>query len=113
MPLSCVCVRARATQHTHKHTHTRTHTHTTPTPPPPIHTHTDTKEGAGGELAISSNEAFFLEERPNRVIIVGGGYIGIEFAAIFRGYGSEVPRRFLKKIIGLPVLKYLLAGTRI
>lgn len=43
----------------------------------------------GGELAITSNEAFFLEERPNRVIVVGGGYIAIEFAGIFAGYGSQ------------------------
>jgi len=43
----------------------------------------------GGELAITSNEAFFLDERPERVIIVGGGYIAIEFAGIFSGYGSK------------------------
>jgi len=43
----------------------------------------------GGELAITSNEAFFLDERPNRVIVVGGGYIAIEFAGIFAGYGSQ------------------------
>ena len=34
----------------------------------------------GGELAITSNEAFFLEERPKRVVVVGGGYIALEFA---------------------------------
>merc|ERR1719163_228600 len=44
----------------------------------------------GGELAITSNEAFFLDERPNRVVVVGGGYIAIEFANIFKGYGADV-----------------------
>jgi len=48
----------------------------------------------GGELAITSNEAFFLEERPNRVIVVGGGYIAIEFAGIFKGYGAEVTQLY-------------------
>ena len=31
-------------------------------------------------------------QRPNRVIVVGGGYIAIEFAGIFKGYGAEVTR---------------------
>lgn len=44
----------------------------------------------GAELAITSNEAFHLPELPRRVTLVGGGYIGLEFAGIFRGLGSEV-----------------------
>ncbi len=44
----------------------------------------------GKELAITSNEAFFLEQLPQRVVIVGGGYIAVEFAGIFNGLGSEV-----------------------
>ncbi len=40
--------------------------------------------------AISSDQAFHLKERPARVCMVGGGYIGVEFAGIFRGLGSEV-----------------------
>lgn len=44
----------------------------------------------GGEHAITSEEAFYLEERPDRVLIVGGGYIAVEFAGIFNGYGSRV-----------------------
>ena len=44
----------------------------------------------GAEHAITSDEAFYLEERPGRVLIVGGGYIAVEFAGIFNGYGSEV-----------------------
>jgi glutathione reductase (NADPH) len=43
----------------------------------------------GGEYAISSNEAFLLSELPDRVAIVGGGYIAIEFATIFSGLGVE------------------------
>jgi len=44
----------------------------------------------GKELGITSNEAFYLPERPKRVLIVGGGYIAVEFAGIFHGYGAEV-----------------------
>ncbi|MCG8588551.1 MAG: glutathione-disulfide reductase [Proteobacteria bacterium] len=44
----------------------------------------------GAELGITSNEAFFLRELPRRVLIVGGGYIAVEFAGIFHGLGSEV-----------------------
>ena len=39
------------------------------------------------EYAITSNEAFYLPTLPERVIIVGGGYIGVEFAGIFHGLG--------------------------
>jgi len=44
----------------------------------------------GIEHAISSNEAFYLEEMPKRVVVVGGGYIAVEFAGIFNGLGAEV-----------------------
>lgn len=44
----------------------------------------------GKELGITSNEAFYLKELPKRALIVGGGYIAVEFAAIFSGYGSKV-----------------------
>ena len=44
----------------------------------------------GIEHVISSNEALDLPTLPRRVIIVGGGYIAVEFAGIFRGFGSEV-----------------------
>ena len=44
----------------------------------------------GAEHAITSDEAFYLEERPDRVLIVGGGYIAVEFAGIFNGYGAQV-----------------------
>ena len=44
----------------------------------------------GVELAISSNEAFHLPELPARILIVGGGYISVEFAGIFHGLGAQV-----------------------
>lgn len=43
----------------------------------------------GREHAISSNEVFFLEHLPKRVIVVGGGYIAVEFASIFQGVGAQ------------------------
>ncbi|QXI30796.1 glutathione-disulfide reductase [Pseudomonas vanderleydeniana] len=43
----------------------------------------------GHEHAISSNEAFFLKELPKRILVVGGGYIAVEFAGIFNGLGAE------------------------
>ena len=43
----------------------------------------------GKELAITSNEAFFLEKLPRRALVVGGGYIAVEFASIFNGLGVE------------------------
>ena len=41
----------------------------------------------GRELAITSNEAFFLPALPASIIVVGGGYIAVEFASIFNGLG--------------------------
>jgi glutathione reductase (NADPH) len=50
----------------------------------------ETPKLPGIEHVISSNEALDLKERPNRIVIVGGGYIAVEFAGIFNGFGSEV-----------------------
>lgn len=44
----------------------------------------------GIEHAITSNEALDLKALPPRVVVVGGGYIGVEFAGIFRTLGSNV-----------------------
>ena len=41
----------------------------------------------GREHVITSNEVFFLERLPKRCVVVGGGYIAIEFASIFQGLG--------------------------
>ena len=43
----------------------------------------------GREHVISSNEAFFLEALPASIVIVGGGYIAVEFAGIFHGLGVD------------------------
>lgn len=45
-------------------------------------------EFPGSEYVITSNDAFFLDELPQRVLIVGGGYIAVEFAGIFAALGS-------------------------
>ena len=44
----------------------------------------------GHELGITSNEVFDLETFPERILIVGGGYIACEFACIFNGLGAHV-----------------------
>jgi glutathione reductase (NADPH) len=43
----------------------------------------------GIEHAITSNEALDLKARPQRVAIIGSGFIAVEFAGIFHGFGSE------------------------
>jgi len=43
----------------------------------------------GRELAVTSNEAFFLERLPRRALVVGAGYIALEFASIFNGLGVQ------------------------
>jgi glutathione reductase (NADPH) len=44
----------------------------------------------GIEHVITSEEAFHLEQLPKRMVIVGGGYIAVEFACIFHGLGVDV-----------------------
>lgn len=41
----------------------------------------------GAEHSITSNEVFYLDRLPKDAIIVGGGYIAVEFAGIFNGLG--------------------------
>ena len=43
----------------------------------------------GAEHAITSNEAFNLKRLPASIVIVGGGYIAVEFAGIFAGLGAS------------------------
>jgi glutathione reductase (NADPH) len=47
-------------------------------------------EVRGAEHGITSNEALDLKTLPKRAVIVGGGYIGVEFASIFRAAGAAV-----------------------
>lgn len=44
----------------------------------------------GGELGISSNEVFHLPTLPKRLLVVGGGYIALEFASLFARLGVAV-----------------------
>jgi glutathione reductase (NADPH) len=43
----------------------------------------------GAELGITSDQAFYLARLPQRIVVVGGGYIAVEFASIFQGLGVE------------------------
>ncbi|WP_110677795.1 glutathione-disulfide reductase [Salinicola sp. RZ23] len=43
----------------------------------------------GSDLAISSNQVFDLERFPERFLVLGGGYIAVEFASIFNGLGAD------------------------
>jgi len=43
----------------------------------------------GADLAITSNEAFHLPELPKSILVVGGGYIAVEFACIFHSLGVK------------------------
>ena len=52
-------------------------------------------DARGIEHAITSNEALELPALPRRIVIVGGGYIGVEFAGIFNALGSKDLRRCL------------------
>jgi glutathione reductase (NADPH) len=48
----------------------------------------------GKEHAITSNEIFYMEKLPKRAIVVGGGYIAVEFAGILEGLGVEVTQLY-------------------
>jgi dihydrolipoamide dehydrogenase len=43
----------------------------------------------GGRI-VTSDQALFLEDVPRRVIVLGGGVIGVEFASVWRSFGAEV-----------------------
>ena len=49
----------------------------------------DIPDVPGGELAISSDDVFYLPELPESVAVVGGSYIALEFAGIFNGLGVD------------------------
>ncbi|KAK9726128.1 hypothetical protein RND81_05G191900 [Saponaria officinalis] len=52
----------------------------------------------GQEFSITSDEALSLEELPKRAVILGGGYIAVEFASIWRGMGATVDLCFRKEL---------------
>jgi glutathione reductase (NADPH) len=51
-------------------------------------------EFPGSEYALTSNEIFDLDSFPERVVIVGGGYIAVEFAGIFNGLGAQTTQLY-------------------
>jgi glutathione reductase (NADPH) len=51
-------------------------------------------EFEGSELVITSDDVFDLEPFPQRLLVVGGGYIACEFASIFNGLGSKVTQLY-------------------
>ena len=55
-------------------------------------------EFPGSEFAITSNEIFDLEKFPERLVIVGGGYIAVEFAGIFNGLGATVTQLYRRSL---------------
>ena len=52
----------------------------------------------GNEYAVTSNEIFDLETFPRRLVIVGGGYIAVEFAGIFNGLGANVTQLYRRSL---------------
>jgi glutathione reductase (NADPH) len=54
----------------------------------------DVPDIPGKELAITSNEVFHLKQRPGHILIVGGGYIAVEFAGIMKGLGADVTQLY-------------------
>ncbi len=53
----------------------------------------------GAELSLSSNEVFSLKKQPKSLLVLGAGYIGLEFAGIFNGLGTDVSIMFRKERI--------------
>ncbi|MGE5217694.1 MAG: glutathione-disulfide reductase, partial [Chloroflexota bacterium] len=53
---------------------------------------------AGAEHAVTSNEAFHWPSLPEKVVIVGGGYIGVEFAGIFHGLGARTTQLYRNEL---------------
>ncbi|KAF5752476.1 glutathione reductase cytosolic [Tripterygium wilfordii] len=52
----------------------------------------------GQELGITSDEALSLEDLPKRAVVLGGGYIAVEFASIWRGFGATVDLFFRREL---------------
>ena len=50
----------------------------------------------GAEGALTSDDVFKMEKQPRSILVMGSGYIGVEFAGIFNGFGSQVSLVFRK-----------------
>ncbi len=53
----------------------------------------------GAEHSITSNEIFSLKKQPESLLVIGAGYIGLEFASIFQELGTNVSVMFRKNYI--------------
>ena len=55
------------------------------------------KQNSSVANIISSDEAFYLKELPQKVLVVGGSYVAVGFASIFNGLGliATVSRGFV------------------
>ncbi len=53
----------------------------------------------GAELCITSDELFLLKKLPQSLLVLGAGYIGLEFAGIFKGLGSDTAVMFRKQLV--------------
>ena len=52
----------------------------------------------GAACGIVSDDLFALERMPRKIVVVGGGYIGLEFACLLRGLGAEVQLTYRQKL---------------
>ncbi|NKF23085.1 glutathione-disulfide reductase [Solimonas marina] len=52
----------------------------------------------GAELGIVSDDVFHLPELPRRALVVGGGYIAVELASVFRGLGVDVVQIYRREL---------------
>jgi len=59
----------------------------------------DTLDIEGKELSINSNDIFSLKKQARSLLVLGAGYIGLEFASIFKGLGTDVSVMFRKEHI--------------
>jgi glutathione reductase (NADPH) len=60
--------------------------------------HPERPDIPGAELGIVSDDAFYLKTMPRQVVMVGSGYISVEFAGIFRALGAEVHLVYRQKL---------------
>lgn len=64
----------------------------------------------GGEHTMTSDEALSLPEQPKTIAIIGAGYIAVEFAGIFAGFGSAVHLFYRKDLPLTSTIPSLLPG---
>ena len=53
----------------------------------------------GIEYTITSDDMFLLQSQPKHIVIMGGGYIGVEFACIMNGLGSQVTQLIRRDLV--------------